>query len=808
MRFLDKTKGQELDFTGSPNLNVISDQIKSGQYIPDTSSTYQIKTPDGQRIDVGGAELPSYLQTGSSFYTADDARKEAEQREFTSTTEQFKTAAESALSGATFGLSDVALQKTGLVDPQRAALREQYNPEIATAGEIAGAIAPIALTGGTGAIAKGASLTPTALATAAGEAAGSSLTQFATRGVTSPIAKKLAESAVKTGAGSAIESALYGVGKGVSEAALGKPEATAENILADIGTNTVLGGLLGGALGAGVTGAGLVAKKGTEKINKVIGDLGSSKEQTKYILRDLGGNKTQVKNILGNDYKSDVIRDVYKYALQTDTPAFQGDLIDDFMKSDKKLSMDSIGVSDDVLTDRVGVLKERAGQEIESLVTGAQGSTKPNNIIKYYESLGSDISSLNKADKAKFNEFVDTLKERFDNYPDEISPAELWEFRKEIDQLVFNNQTQTFAGPKDNPFTDTLRKLRKEAEALIEKDIEGAGLIERYKAAKQIYSGAADTEKLLFNKLGKEANNAISLTDTIAGVGAGAGALAGGLGGLASAGLAAAGAATRKVGREYGDRGMLLLLDKLEKKNLSIGKLSDEAINSFLKVARKPITVSELAGSREDKNKTYEEKLEGFTSQVNQIEEIKKNLDESLAPMGLAAPDTAIALRDKTLNALDFLASKLPKAKSGVLREYKPSEGEIDRFNRYAVAIDNPKTIMKNLSSGYISPEEVEVLKKVYPEIHSQLKEKAIEKLTDKQRSIPYQLRIQLQKLLDVKEDVNLQYQYTQALQKSFAPGGALSEEQMQPKMATGRAKNTSFSQNQLSGYQSIINRS
>lgn len=808
MRFLDTTKGQELDFTGSPDLNVISEQIKGGQYIPDTSSTYQIKTPNGEKISVAGDELPSYLQSGSSFYTAEDARKEAEQKEFTTTSEQLKTAAESALSGATFGLSDVALQKTGLVDPARSALREQYNPGVALAGEVAGSVAPVLLSGGVGAVAKSAALTPTALATGLGEAAGSGLAQFATREVTSPIAKKLAEGAIKTGAGSAIESALYGVGKGASEAMLGKPEATAENILADIGTSTVLGGLLGGALGAGATGAGLVANKGSDKINKVLGDLGTPKEQTKYILRDLGGNKTQVKNILGNEYKSDVIRDVYKYALANDTTAFQGDLVDDFMKSDKKLSMSSMSVTDDVLTDRVGALKDKAGQEIEALVTSAKGNTKPANIISYYESLGSDISSLNKADKAKFNDFVETLKERFDNYPNEISPAELWEFRKEVDQLVFNNQTQTFAGPKDNPFTDTLKKLRKEAENIIEKDVDASGFLDKYKAAKQIYSGAADTEKLLFNKLGKDANNAISLTDTIAGVGTGAGALAGGIGGVAALGAGAIAGAARKAGREYGDRGMLLLLDKLEKKNLSIGKISDQAIDSFLKVARKPISVTSLAGSRENKEKTYEEKLEGFTSQVNQIEEVKKNLDESLAPMGMVAPDTAVALRDKTLNALDFLASKLPKAKTGVLREYKPSEGEIDKFNRYAVAIDNPKTIMDNLSSGYISPEEVEVLKKVYPEIHAQLKEKAIEKLTDKQRQIPYQLRIQLQKLLDVKEDVNLQYQYTQALQASFAPGGLLNEQTMNPKIASGRADKTNFSKNQLSNYQSIINRS
>jgi len=466
VRFLDTTKNQELDFSTSPNLNVISEQVKSGQYLPDTSSTFQIKTPDGQKISISGAELPSYLQSGSSFYTAEDARKEAEEKEFTSAPEQLKTAAESALSGATFGLSDVALQKTGLVDPERAQLRQQYNPDVALVGEIGGAVAPALFTGGAGLAGSAARATPTALATTAGELAGKELAEFATRRITSPIAKKLAEGAVKTGAGSAIESALYGVGKGVSEAALGKPEATAENILTDIGTNAVLGGLLGGALGAGTTGAGLVAKKGVDKINNVLGDLASDKSQTKYILRDLGGTKTQVKNILGSDYKSDVIRDVYKYVLANDPTTVTGDLVDDFIKSDKKLNLGVMGISDDVIADRVGALKDKAGQEIETLTSQATGQTKPQNIVKYYESLGSDISTLNKADKAKFNDFVDTLKERFANYPDEISTPELWEFRKEIDQLVFNNQTQTFAGPKDNPFTDTLKKLRKETEDL------------------------------------------------------------------------------------------------------------------------------------------------------------------------------------------------------------------------------------------------------------------------------------------------------------------------------------------------------
>lgn len=999
MRFLDTTKNQELDFSTSPNLNVISEQVKSGQYLPDTSSTFQIKTPDGQKISISGAELPSYLQSGSSFYTAEDARKEAEEKEFTSAPEQLKTAAESALSGATFGLSDVALQKTGLVDPERAQLRQQYNPDVALVGEIGGAVAPALLSGGAGLVGSATRVTPTALATTAGELAGKELAEFATRRITSPIAKKLAEGAVKTGAGSAIESALYGVGKGVSEAALGKPEATAENILTDIGTNAVLGGLLGGSLGAGTVGTGLVVKKGSEKINKVIGDAVTEKGKANLIARSFGANERQIKSIAGNDFKINTLNEVF-------APALKGaSTVDDFLDPAlKKIDMDIVTQAPEVTAERVSSALGSIGDEIGEILKSSPDKVDAKSVIdtakRRYAQLDpfvkNDIegrkikafideaessftkSIIDKVDeKIENKEFAEivkntlqneeklnTLSSRLQSIPEmipnpeqskkardnflyadlaktlddakkyqkeavegvvllekpikpkaakefktpeeyrayldsldlfeksnldykgqmakldqanknlkkaqdqfaklskklegvdygsevitnpeyikiqdeieealvqnamlieqakitpsiltetrnvvrnvgrEMSAQDFWNAKKFYDKKIYRD---SFAAPKDTPYIDFITQFKNDLKDKT-KDIIGSAdteLLKKFEKANEVYSGLSTLDALVEHKIGKAANNTISLTDMLmGGVGAAAGSFGGALPALA---LGAAAAGTRKLGREYGDRGMLLILDKLEKKNLSIGKITDEAIDSLLKTGKKSITVGVNAGSREDKNKTYEEKLEGFTSQVNQIEEIKKNLDESLAPMALAAPETAVALRDKTINALDFLASKMPKSKSGVLREYKPSEGEIDKFNRYAVAIDNPKTIMTNLSSGYISPEEVEVLKQVYPELHSQLKEKAIEKLTDKQKKIPYQLRIQLQKLLDVKDDVNLQYQYTQALQASFAPGGLLNEQTMNPKIASGRADKTNFSKNQLSSYQSIVNRS
>ena len=160
------------------------------------------------------------------------------------------TAAEGAGRGLTFGLTDMVATGLGGENYRRAALaRKQTNPITAGVGEVAGALAPLVLTGGGSGAASGAGFfgrAATAVPRGA-EAISKALLPFATA---ETAAGRMALRAAQTGVAGALEGALYGAGQTVGGLTLSGDQITAEKVLSGAGQGALVGGLLGAAGGA------------------------------------------------------------------------------------------------------------------------------------------------------------------------------------------------------------------------------------------------------------------------------------------------------------------------------------------------------------------------------------------------------------------------------------------------------------------------------------------------------------------------------------------------------------------------------
>lgn len=227
--------------------------------------------------------------TGEALFTLDTPEAAEErrlQREFGN--REIVAGLAGAGRGATLGLSDLALTETGLVDPETLRQLQERNALASGVGELAGAVAPLLFTGGGSAVARGGlegaavareALTgggvmrgllrgvtaPARLVTTAAEAAeAGTLARLGTLGGTGFGGRAL-RGAVSMGAGGAVEGAAMGVQQSITEAALGDAPLTAEQLAANIGINTLLGGAAGGVLGAGVEGL-RTASQGSREI--------------------------------------------------------------------------------------------------------------------------------------------------------------------------------------------------------------------------------------------------------------------------------------------------------------------------------------------------------------------------------------------------------------------------------------------------------------------------------------------------------------------------------------------------------------
>lgn len=161
-------------------------------------------------------------------------RTEAEATHYGGTGQSTLTALEGLADGATVGMS------TLLLDDAETRARARHNPGIRLATEITGAIAPALLTGGTGALAKAASITPAALATRAGA------------GVARATGKGVATSL-------AVEGAIQGAGTAASHAVLNSDPLTIEAIAAGAGMGALFGAGFG-MMSRGLSAAGRQAE--------------------------------------------------------------------------------------------------------------------------------------------------------------------------------------------------------------------------------------------------------------------------------------------------------------------------------------------------------------------------------------------------------------------------------------------------------------------------------------------------------------------------------------------------------------------
>lgn len=210
--------------------------------------------PDGKLVAIPANAAADALQAGYRVPTPEEQTEFNQQQKYgVGTANEAKAFAAGAGRGATFGASDYALTKSGLVNPETLAGLKQYNPTASVTGEIAGAIAPTLLAPESiagrlpvGLLGKGARAIEAGV-----EGLGGAAARLAGEGSLAARGLETAGNIAAKTLGGAAEGAAFGAGNAFSEDALGNPEPLGESLLANAGYGAAWGGALGGLLGVG-----------------------------------------------------------------------------------------------------------------------------------------------------------------------------------------------------------------------------------------------------------------------------------------------------------------------------------------------------------------------------------------------------------------------------------------------------------------------------------------------------------------------------------------------------------------------------
>lgn len=180
--------------------------------------------------------------------------------------------------------------------------------------------------------------------------------------------------------------------------------------------------------------------------------------------------------------------------------------------------------------------------------------------------------------------------------------------------------------------------------------------------------------------------------------------------------------------------------------------------------------------------KEYEKALEGIRATLRDPESAYAKIP---AEFQSAAPGLMGMTALTALNAARFLEQRAPKnpyegMPPSVAPRWAPSAEELDRFSRLKEAVESPARVLKNMSAGYMSPDQIEAIKAVYPAMYADLQQKIGERLAVYPKALSYKQKLALSAVIGPGA-LGMSPQQVQVLQQAQALASGAGNGQGQP---------------------------
>lgn len=757
-----------------------AEAVAAGQAFARKNQSVSMLDDTGTPVSVDARDIQQAVHAGFQFEDPAAAAQRAKMRERGAIGQQAIAAVEGAGRGATLGLSDLAAGALlGDEYSQAARERQQANPLTAGATEIAGTIAPALLTGGAGAVARGAALTPAALASRAGVAA-ERLAARATAGLGEGALARMAGRAAQVGASGATEGALYGVGSEISKAALENTDITAEKLL----SGALEGGKFGGLTGAGMGAVGSLAGRAAEKL------LGGESLRAKAreladesLLKAFGAQASDFKKLTGrkvgqaaDDKISQVAKEAFEYRYQSG-PLKGQKLFSGAKRADDLI--DSVAYAKNEVGEGLGSIYSKADEAIKArpdlgVDVGAYLRRVEEEVLQPLRS--SNVPAIRKrADKVERQ--LEGLRQRLEpvevklpdgtielHPPEPIGFAELNQTRRDIREIFQPPKASGGGLPAAVPehaahLEKAERMLSEELDGAVEKALTSVGEdASKFKELKRQYSAFSDLEAVANSAAKRQlGNRAISPSDYGTGLSMAMSMLASGN----VAGLAA-GAATSFAHKLIRERGRSVLAQMAD----HVASLDDEAIAGIRKLAGEAGRVPRRAiQSAESIDRRYAEVTDSVKNFQTDPKHAQQVLSSNVDAIAGDHPELAAAIQAKIQGDYQYLAQQIPgqlsRADSSLTPLAATKNARIPhaakaKLVNIATALERPNSILADLASGSVPREKIEALKARRPEIFNEMRGLVMRHVATKKTEIAYLDRVQLSLAFDFNGDKSL----------------------------------------------------
>jgi len=738
----------------------IQGAVFSGDWSPEPGSDIQMLTPEGEPVWAKGEDTASMLRGGYTYETEDQRiqslREARDERDYGNTAYQIATGLQSFASEMTFGLSDVIATKGFGVDPELIKTMNRVNPAAATAGTIAGIAAPllsvvgapiigagkaafgVAKAGVKGVLKRGAfkPLAKEALeagfqyaAKPAGGFAQAALAPYKALDVPGKaistilgnklpkgIAKDVIEASIRTGS----EGLLYQLGHNMSYASIYKPEMTSEIITKDLGFTALLSAGFGGGSVLGMRAMGAAKRQAEKGFKKMYESSQFGKDLKEQVIKS-GGNPNNFDDAWNG-------AEVIATRAETDL----GSAMNKWTKS------------------KAGEAAAEA-----SNITGARLSERMDDLIERQRGLMKRGKTIPGAEK-HMDELL-TYKNMLENYtPDAYDLDDLWKLRSNADKLsVSPNVDDRMKGI----WKDWRQGIDGEIKSMLEKIEPGAS--NQYQLFKDKVTAGRSAPAAMENDLiGWGKGKVVGMmSDQV--MGRVVGGVVGGLPGFLIGGAVSKG--IKSMATKYGPRMMANIYKQIEHGNIQYINMTKKAVNNFF---IKPVRASRPIVM--EKAMKFPNDAEYYATELQELKQNQEamidNIYETQQPVADLAPEIFDGMYDTYFKGLNFLEQNLPP---------NDAPTAIRKYQRFHQAVTNPNSIIENLNNGYISTEESQVLKNIYPNMFQDLGERMLDKYLEAEDKVPYEKELILSRIFDVPLRNTMAKSNVQLLQQGSASEAA-----------------------------------
>ena len=751
----------------------VADLIGSGDYSFIKGQEIFLIGPDNALYTVPAENARMALEAGYTYAPESEKEKKLLQQEIKDDPlSEVKAGAFGFARGLTFGLSDAALKGMGMTADEIRMYREE-NPISSTTGEIASFFVPYL---GTGAAARAAGRGVQAFMKTKG-AAGAART---------PLIGGAAEKAFKSrpvlgAAGGAAEGitvgSMYAASDFILDEEINIPLA-AEHIMAGAGWGAAAGGLLGGISSALAGGQKKLADAANFRYWK---SLDPRNPELMLATQKLGYPERveELGKFIRSLDKQGVIQNLGKHEemwreISDDLLPAAGRDIGTIIKSitDKQKSLK--GQIEDLMFDPVAVADEMREQILVKMLQ--KGVTNDPTMLK----------KIKRAEKA-INAFEDLAYKNMHPVLKKIRAGKTLTFEEsEAQKKIFQKFLANFnKNPRDADFYNVMAGIIRERsedslEAISQRlgEIKGIplDLVQKFKETKKLYGNLATVQKILEGAIAREKrNNMFGLTDYIMGsaLGGSTGVMVGAesllSGGLAAAGMTAAGMIGRKYLRESGDLLAARMLGRMD----DYGGMLNFATKSEEKIMKGINAISRgTAATMSDPTPPTPEKT------ISQFKTIRDDLNNLMGNPQALQPRLAAMVPesngDQTMNqeliqtmanGIGYLHQNLPgnplNDNMAVFQNDEPilpPFPDIIRFMRRVEIMNDPNRILMHVAAGTLMPEHLNTIQQVYPRLYQDQMRRLMESFMSRTPKLSPQIRNNLSRFFEFNMDPTLNF--------------------------------------------------